>query len=95
MQIAGASGPAVRIVASTYFADGPSGLVVDAKALTSPYTITVIGPAATMKTALTIPGGVSDAVARDGGTVTVDEPGTVKVTALHPQEDLEHARPVE
>ena len=55
----------------------------------------MIGPAATMKTALTIPGGVSDAVGRDGGTVIVDEPGTVQVTALHPPEGLEFARPAD
>lgn len=95
MQVSGASGAAARVVASTYFADGGDGLVVDGKALTSPYTITVIGPAATMKTALTIPGGVSDAVARDGGTVIVDEPGTVRVTAVHQAEELEYARPVD
>jgi uncharacterized protein YlxW (UPF0749 family) len=94
MQIAGAAGPAVRIVASTYFVDGPDGLVVDGHALTSPYTISVIGPAQTMRTALTIPGGVADAVQRDGGNVTVDEPGTVRVDALHPGEDLRYARPV-
>ena len=69
MQIAGASGPAVRIVASTYFADGAGGLVVDGQTLPAPYTLTVIGPAATMQTALMIPGGVADAVARDGGTL--------------------------
>jgi uncharacterized protein YlxW (UPF0749 family) len=86
----------VRVVASTYFADGPDGgLIVDGRGLSSPYTITVIGPAATMKTALTIPGGVSDAVGRDGGTVIVDEPGRVQVTALHPAEELEYARPAE
>lgn len=95
MQITGGSGTSVRIVAASYFADGPAGLVVDGRALTSPYTITVIGPAATMKTALTIPGGVTDAVARDGGTVIVDEPGTVRVTAVHEIEELEYARPVE
>src|SRR5262245_5678044 len=33
MQIGGSSGPAVRIVASTYFADGPGGLVVDGQTL--------------------------------------------------------------
>ena len=73
MQIAGASGPAVRIVASTYFADGAGGLVVDGQTLPAPYTLTVIGPAATMQTALMIPGGVADSVARDGGTLQVDQ----------------------
>jgi len=96
IQIGGGSDPAVRVVASTYFEDGPDGrLVVDGRGLSSPYSITVIGPAATMKTALTIPGGVSDAVGRDGGTVIVDEPGTVQVTALHPPEGLEFARPAD
>jgi uncharacterized protein YlxW (UPF0749 family) len=94
MQIAGGSSPPVRIIASTYFVDGPNGLVVDGTTLTGPYAITVIGPASTMRTALTIPGGVADAVARDGGNVIVDEPGEVTVGALHPPEDLDYARPV-
>ena len=94
MQIAGSAGPALRIVASTYFVDGPDGLAVDGQSLTAPYTISVIGPAQTLRTALTIPGGVADAVQRDGGNVAVDEPGTVRVDALHPSEDLQYARPV-
>jgi uncharacterized protein YlxW (UPF0749 family) len=101
LQIAGANGPVVRIVASTYFADGSAGsagsgvLIVDGTGLTAPYILTVIGPAATMRTALTIPGGVSDAVARDGGTVMVDEPGEVTVDAIHVSRGLQHARPVD
>jgi uncharacterized protein YlxW (UPF0749 family) len=94
-QIAGADGRAVRIVASTFFSDGNGVLVVDGTALIAPYTITVIGPAATMRTALTIPGGVSDAVARDGGTVMVDEPDEVTVDAIHVSQGLRHARPVD
>jgi uncharacterized protein YlxW (UPF0749 family) len=93
MQIAGTSGSPVRIIASTYFVADGSGIVVDGQSMSGEYTITVIGPAATMRTALTIPGGVADAVARDGGTVIVDEPGKVAVTALHPAEDLEYAKP--
>ncbi len=95
MQIAGRSGPAVRIVASTYFADGSSGLVVDGQTLPAPYTLTIIGPAATMKTALMIPGGVADSVVRDGGTLLVDEAPSVRVDALHPAENLENAKPVQ
>ena len=94
MQIAGQSGPAVRIVASTFFADGAGGLVVDGQTLPAPYTLTVIGPASTMHTALMIPGGVADSVARDGGTLLVDEARTVRVDALHPPETLEYAEPV-
>lgn len=95
MQISGGSGPAVRIVASTYFADGAGGLVVDGRTLPAPYTLTVIGPAETMHTALMIPGGVADAVARDGSTLLVDEVPSVRVDALHAPETLEYAEPVQ
>jgi hypothetical protein len=46
-----------------------------------------------MRTALTIPGGVADAVGRDGGTVIVDEPGAVTVDTLHTANELRYARP--
>ena len=94
MQISGPTSGAARIVASTYFVDGGESVVVDGRTLTGPYTITVIGPATTMRTALTIPGGVADAVGRDGGNVVVDEPGIVTVDALHPGKELQYARPV-
>ena len=84
-----------RIVASTYFVDGRNGIVVDGTTLTGTYTLTVIGPGNTMRTALTIPGGVSDSVGRAGGTVVVDGPGTVKVEALHPAANLRNAKPAE
>jgi len=93
-QIAGIGGRAVRVVASTYFSDANGSLVVDGVTMSAPYVLTVIGPAATMRTALTIPGGVSDAVARDGGTVVVDEPGEVTVDAIHAPGELRHAHPV-
>lgn len=94
MQIGGGGGP-VRIIASTYFVDTSGGIAVDGVPLTGTYTITVIGPGNTMRTALTIPGGVSDSVGRDGGTVGVDSPATVKVEALHPTAELQHAKPAE
>jgi uncharacterized protein YlxW (UPF0749 family) len=93
MQIAGGIGGPVRIVASTSFVDAAPGMVVDGVRLNGSYTITVIGPGPTMRTALTIPGGVSDSVARDGGTVVVDEPTSVTVDALHPAAHLQYARP--
>jgi uncharacterized protein YlxW (UPF0749 family) len=95
LQIAGTSGGLVRIIASTYFVDTGNGIAVDGTSLTGTYTIIVIGPGNTMRTALTIPGGVSDSVGRDGGTVMVDGPGTVKVDALHPAADLHYAKPAE
>ncbi|MEU8300569.1 DUF881 domain-containing protein [Micromonospora sp. NPDC048909] len=95
MQISGGDRATVRIIASTYFLDGENGsLVVDGRRLTGPYTITVIGDPATMRTALTIPGGVVASVQGDGGTVTPEEHEAVEVSALHAPIKLEHARPV-
>ena len=95
MQIAGAGGPAVRIVASTYFVDAPEGgrLMVDGTALGAPYTITVIGGPDTMRTALNIPGGVVDSVRQHGGTVSVREADPVHVNALHTANALQYAKP--
>jgi uncharacterized protein YlxW (UPF0749 family) len=95
MQIRGSTGGPVRIVASTAFVDGPAGITVDGVLLTGSFTISVIGPGPTMRTALTIPGGVSDAVARVGGTVIVDEPPTVTVDALHASTELKYAKPAD
>jgi uncharacterized protein YlxW (UPF0749 family) len=98
MQVAGA-GPAgtagaVRVVASTAFVDADGGLLVEGRRLAAPYTITVIGDPQTMRTALNIPGGVVESVATNGGSVIVEEPGTVVVDALHAQGPLRYAEPV-
>lgn len=94
MQIAGAGGEPVRIVASTAFVDGDGGLVTGGQHLSGPFTVTVIGDPETMRTALYIPGGVVESVTKDGGTVTVQEPpGGVQVSALHRQGDLQYAEP--
>jgi uncharacterized protein YlxW (UPF0749 family) len=94
MQISGIEGDAVRIVASTYFLDAAGGINVDGKLLSSPYTVSVIGDPQTMRTALTIPGGVVELVGQSGGTVTMDEVKAVEVTAKHPVSTLQYARPV-
>ncbi|WP_025619277.1 DUF881 domain-containing protein [Salinispora cortesiana] len=95
MQISGGDGVTVRIIASTYFLDGENGsLFVDGRLLTGPYTITVIGDPATMRTALNIPGGVVATVDGDGGTVIVEDREVAEVSALHAPIELEHARPI-
>lgn len=95
MQISGADGVTVRIIASTYFLDGENGsLFVGGRLLTGPYTITVIGDPATMRTALNIPGGVVATVDGDGGTVIVEDREVAEVSALHAPIELEYARPI-
>lgn len=93
MQIAGADGTAVRIVASTWFLDRDGGIEVDGRRLSAPYTITVIGEPRTMETALQIPGGVVESVGNDSGTVIVQEHEVVDVSALRAPTSLQHARP--
>ncbi|MBQ1075984.1 DUF881 domain-containing protein [Micromonospora sp. C31] len=95
MQISGGDRATVRIIASTFFLDGDGGsLVVDGRRLTGPYTITVIGDPATMRTALNIPGGVVASVTGDGGKLIVEDREAAEVSALHAPIKLEHARPV-
>lgn len=95
MQISGGVGSPVRVVASTYFLDAEGGgLVVDGRRLTGPYTITVIGDPATMRTALNIPGGVAASIKGDGGNVSFEDREAAEVSALHAPIRLEHARPV-
>jgi len=53
----------------------------------------VIGDGQTMRTALNIAGGVVESVQQDGGNVTVHDPGTVQVTALHTSTPPRYARP--
>lgn len=94
MQISGANGVSVRVVASTAFLDADDGISAGGKRLTGPYTITVIGDPNTMRTALNIPGGVVASVRGDGGNVTIEERAVVDVSALAAPVGLRHARPV-
>lgn len=94
MQVSGASGGTVRVVASTSFTGAGSGLLVDSKRLVAPYTVVVIGDGPTMSAALDIPGGVVDTVKRAGGSVSVREPNVVEVSATRRVTPPRYARPV-
>ncbi|HET6532262.1 MAG TPA: DUF881 domain-containing protein [Actinoplanes sp.] len=95
MQLAGAGGTAVRVVASTYFVDAQGGgIVADRVRLSGPYRLSVIGPPQTMQTALQIPGGVVASVNGDGGSVTMEQRSSVDVTAVREAGSLQYARPV-
>ena len=83
----------VRVVASTYFVDRPTGVSVDGQALTSPYKITAIGDPRTIAAALRIPGGVVETIRGVGGDVTIDERNSVTVSVLHAPKTPQYARP--
>jgi uncharacterized protein YlxW (UPF0749 family) len=94
MQLAGADGAPVRVVASTSFVDAGDAVLVDGVRLRGPYALTVIGDPQTMKTALNIPGGVVASVGNAGGTVIPQERTAVEVAAVRRADSLQYARPV-
>ena len=83
---------AVRVVASTWFADAAGGVSVDGTVLRPPYTVLAIGDSQTMATALEIPGGVVASLP-DRAAATVAAREQVEVTALHAVQAPRYARP--
>ncbi|GIE74644.1 hypothetical protein Aph02nite_05940 [Actinoplanes philippinensis] len=95
MQLNGANGTSVRLVASSFFVDASGGgIIADGEELVGPFHLLVIGPASTMSTALQIPGGVVASAKSDGGSVTMDSRSLVEVTAVRKAAALRYARPV-
>ena len=85
----------VRVVADTYFTDDATGgISASGQALAAPYTITAIGDAATLASAMDIPGGVSDSVRRVGATIDVTQSQDLTINALHSIRSPRYARPV-
>jgi len=84
----------IRIVASTHFNQGASGVEIDNKSVTGPYTITAIGDPATMSSAMEIPGGLSENARQLGATITIDQSKDLTVGALHTPVAPRYARPV-
>jgi uncharacterized protein YlxW (UPF0749 family) len=94
MQLDG-NGGSVRVVAGTYFVDIDGGRIeADGVSLAAPYTLTAIGDPQTLQPALNIAGGVVDVLHKDGGTVTVTAPGTVRVATTATVTPPKYAKPV-
>jgi uncharacterized protein YlxW (UPF0749 family) len=84
----------VRIVASSHFDPGASGIDIDGTGINQPYTIAAIGDPATMSSAMEIPGGLSENVRQLGATITIAQQKELTVGALHPLSEPRYARPV-
>lgn len=84
----------VRIVASSHFVDGASGVTIDGTSARQPYTITAIGGPATMASAMDIPGGLSANVRSLGASIRIAQEKELTVAALHVLSDPRYARPV-
>jgi uncharacterized protein YlxW (UPF0749 family) len=78
LQVAG-----VRMVATSWIADTPTGLSVDGHPVSAPYVILAIGDPSTMEKALQIAGGVVDSIAsRPGASSTITTPSLVTIRSL-------------
>jgi uncharacterized protein YlxW (UPF0749 family) len=84
----------VRIVASSHFGLGASGIEIDGSSVSPPYTLAAIGDPATMSSAMEIPGGLSENVRGLGATISIAQAPDLTVGALHPLSGPRYARPV-
>ena len=86
----------VRVVASTWFGAGPTGLLVDGQRVSAPLTIDVIGDPHALTEASQFSGGLVSEVqsARIGGTVTVTSADKVTITAVVTPVANKFAKPV-
>ncbi len=84
----------VRVVASTWVEARRDTLTVDGTTVEEPYRVLAIGDSHTLAGALAIPGGFTDNVRRNGGTVDVQESPDITVDALHTPTSPTYAQPV-
>lgn len=84
----------VRVVASTWFADGTGGVLAGTTQLAPPYIIRAIGDPHTLSTALGIPRGVEAQMRGLGAEIAVVESNNETIDALHTISQPQYARPV-
>ncbi|RJK93134.1 DUF881 domain-containing protein [Vallicoccus soli] len=92
----GSAGGPVRVVAQTWFVDGPDGpgtVEVDGTVLAPPYRVLAVGAPETLSAALGIPGGVEESLRRRGSEPRVTERDEVLVDALRPPAEPQYASP--
>jgi uncharacterized protein YlxW (UPF0749 family) len=87
----------VRVVAQTAVSEGPAGqgLVVGGQLLEPPYVLDAIGDPATLASALDFFGGFISGVEEVGGTVKVEELGSVEIASVREAPTLRYAQPSE
>lgn len=72
----------VRVVAATWFADAPSGVLVSGSVVRFPLVISAIADPTTLAPAMDIPGGVTDSIRAVGASVTVSSSDEVIIDAV-------------
>ena len=84
-----------RVVASTWFGDDGSTLLVDGEPVTRPLTVSVIGDPHSLEEAARFRGGIVSEITgpRIGGDVQIDQVDDLEVTSLHAPPASQYARP--
>ena len=84
-----------RVVASTWFGDDGSTLLVDGKPVTRPLTVAVIGDPHSLEEAARFRGGIVSEITgpKIGGDVQIDQVDDLTVTSLHAPPASQYARP--
>jgi uncharacterized protein YlxW (UPF0749 family) len=85
----------VRVVASTWFANGPDGLLVDGQSVGLPVTMEVIGDPHSLEEAARFRGGLVSEITGGtiGGQVQIEQLDRVVVESLHSPEPHQYAQP--
>uniref|UniRef100_UPI002FCD7033 DUF881 domain-containing protein n=1 Tax=Desertihabitans aurantiacus TaxID=2282477 RepID=UPI002FCD7033 len=87
----------IRVGGSTWFADGPDGLLVDGQVVTTPITVEVVGDPVALEGAVRFRGGLVSQISgpQVGGDVRVTQSDLLEIDSVRPAEDFQHAEPVE
>ena len=85
----------IRIVASSWISSGPSGIVIDGQAVSTPITMEVIGDPHSLEEAARFRGGLVSQITdtRVGGHVSIARSDDLTITSLHRQQEPRFARP--
>lgn len=87
----------IRVVASTWFANGPNGvgLIIDGKPVKTPITIEVIGDPHSLEEAARFRGGIVSEITGPtiGGQVQIEQLDKVMVESLHSSRPNQYAQP--
>ncbi|EFA23092.1 hypothetical protein BIFGAL_03204 [Bifidobacterium gallicum DSM 20093 = LMG 11596] len=86
----------VRVVTSTYIAQGDGALICDGAMLSTPYLIKAIGDQSNLQNAVNMAGGVgSQLTVKYGAKVSIETSSDVKITEVAHSSDFEYAKIVE
>ncbi|MDX6322762.1 MAG: hypothetical protein QOF52_2620 [Propionibacteriaceae bacterium] len=86
---------AIRVVASSWFATGPDGLLIDDSPVSNPITIEVIGDPHSLEEAARFRGGIVSEITGPtiGGQVQIEQLDRVVVESLHSPVPNQYAQP--